>query len=164
MAALARAKVGERAEILVRDLHAGLGHVADASQDVVVASLVLHYLKEWEPIFKEFARVLRPHGRIVFSTHHPAWDWRDYSEDDYFAFKQVTEQWQRRGTRDVTFWRRPLRDMTRAIERSGLAIDVLTEPEPLPELAAKDPDADRELRTRPFFLLFQLRHRPADWG
>jgi ubiquinone/menaquinone biosynthesis C-methylase UbiE len=41
------------------------------SFDVVVASLVIHYLKNPEKAFREFNRVLKKNGTLIFSTHHP---------------------------------------------------------------------------------------------
>jgi SAM-dependent methyltransferase len=42
--------------------------------DVVAASLVLHYLHDWGPPLREFARILRLGGLLVLSTHHPTQD------------------------------------------------------------------------------------------
>ena len=164
MARLARDRVGARARVDVHDLHDGLPQVADSSKDVVVASLVLHYLEHWDGVLAEWRRVLRDDGVAIFSTHHPSWDWQNHSRDDYFAKLQVTERWERGGKLfDVSFWRRPMRDMTRAIGRAGFVIEVLDEPAALPEAAAIDPDAYEEVRTRPFFLCFRLRPRPVTW-
>jgi ubiquinone/menaquinone biosynthesis C-methylase UbiE len=41
------------------------------SFDLILASLVIHYLKKPEKAFKEFNRVLKKKGILVFSTHHP---------------------------------------------------------------------------------------------
>lgn len=161
MLALARGRLGARAEFHWADLHDPLSFAGDGGYDLVVASLVLHYLEDWDRVFAELARVLAPGGRVVFSTHHPAWDWQAHTPDDYFATKQVSEQWMRGGRPfQVTFWRRPLREMTRSISACGFVIDELWEPEPLPELAGKDPEAHHELTSRPFFLLFRLLRRP----
>jgi SAM-dependent methyltransferase len=157
MVALARSRIGSRARLLVADVAAPLDFAGDRSFDLIVASLVLHYIRDWEPVFKEFRRVLEPCGRVVFSTHHPTMDARIHSPDDYFAIKQVTERW-RKGQRsyDVTFWRRPLTAMTEAVVSAGFSIANLVEPAPLPELADRDPDAYELLRTRPRFLFFEL--------
>ncbi|MHB1988537.1 MAG: class I SAM-dependent methyltransferase [Acidimicrobiales bacterium] len=160
MVNLASARVNGRATIFRADLHEPLSFATDGQFDVVVASLVLHYLRDWEPVLTEMQRVLAREGRVIFSTHHPAWDWGDHSPEDYFALKQVTETWIRAGQPfEVTFWRRPLRAMTKAIRAAGLVIEDLTEPEPLAELAGTDPVAYHELQTRPFFLFFCLRRR-----
>ena len=39
--------------------------------DVILSSLVLHYLAELTETFREWARLLSPSGALVFSTHHP---------------------------------------------------------------------------------------------
>ena len=157
MVNLARNTVGDKAHLLVADLGQPLSFAADHSFDLVVASLVLHYVRDWEHVFREFHRVLAPSGVVVFSTHHPAMDW-EYSPDDYFATKQVTERWQKgSGEFDVTFWRRPLTAMTAAIASSGFVIEQLVEPEPIPELIDRDPAAYAQIHTSPRFLFFRLR-------
>jgi ubiquinone/menaquinone biosynthesis C-methylase UbiE len=157
MVRLAQQRVAGRARILQADLAEPLTFAADRSADLVVASLVLHYMADWAPVLAEFRRVLADDGAVVFSTHHPAMDWQLHSRDDYFAVKQVTETWDTGGRPfDVTFWRRPLTAITAAIARSGFVIDRLVEPEPLPELQDRDPESYRKLRTRPAFLLFRL--------
>lgn len=156
MLRLARQRVGDRAELIVADAGDPLPFASDGSFDFVVASLVLHYIEYWQPVLQEFRRVLKPKGAIVFSTHHPTMDW-EHSPDDYFAVKRVTELW-RKVDRDfeVTFWRRPLTAMTEAISSSGLVIERLIEPRPVPELRERDPEAYEEITTKPRFLFFRL--------
>ncbi len=157
MLGLARGLVGDRATLVVADLAKPLPF-DDESFDVVVASLVLHYVCDWAPALRELRRVLSHDGTVVFSTHHPAMDWVLHSPDDYFALKHVTETW-RMGRRDfdVTFWRRPLTAICQAISEAGFLIERLVEPVPSSELAARDPAAHEEIRTKPRFLFFRLR-------
>ena len=160
MARLARDRVGDRARIVVGDLSEPLTFAADASVDLVVASLVLHYLADWAGPLAEFHRVLAPRGAVVFSTHHPAMDWQLHSPEDYFAVKQVTEAWTRDGESfDVTFWRRPLTAMTEAISGAGFVIDQLAEPEPTAELRQRDRKNYDKIRMSPRFLFFRLVKR-----
>ena len=157
MASIVRARLGDRARILVADLNDPLTAVRDSSMDLVIASLVLHYLRDWVGVLREFRRILGSGGSVVFSTHHPAMDWQLHSSEDYFAIKQVTEIWTKAGKEfEVTFWRRPLTAMTEAIASAGFVIDRLVEPEPIPELKEKDPAANKVLRTTPTFLFFRL--------
>lgn len=162
MLGLARQRVGTAATFHLADAAQPLAFAADGEFDVVVASLVLHYLEDWEPVLAEFRRVLKPDGNVLFSTHHPASDWQLHSRDDYFAVKEVSETWTL-GSEDfvVTFWRRPLTEITGAIAAAGFVIDRLVEPEPVPELRARDPEAYGWLRTAPNFLFFRLR--PSPW-
>jgi ubiquinone/menaquinone biosynthesis C-methylase UbiE len=157
MLGLAHGLVGNRATLVLADLAKPLPF-DDASFDLVVVSLVLHYVRDWAPALREVRRVLTQDGAVVFSTHHPTMDWVLHSPDDYFALKQVTETWHI-GRRDfeVTFWRRPLAAMTQAISEAGLLMERLVEPAPSPELAARDPVAYEEIRTKPRFLFFRLR-------
>lgn len=159
MLALARRRVGDRAAFVLADAGDTLPFASQSTFDLVVASLLLHYVEDWRPVLQELRSALKPNGAIVFSTHHPAMDW-EHSPQDYFAVKQVTELW-RKGDRDfeVTFWRRPLTAMTEAIASSGLVIERLIEPRPLPELRERDPDAYRDITTRPRFLFFRLTTR-----
>jgi SAM-dependent methyltransferase len=160
MVRLARDRVGDRARIVVGDLCEPLAFAADASVDLVVASLVLHYLADWAGPLAEFHRVLAPRGAVVFSTHHPAMDWQLHSPEDYFAVKQVTEAWTKGGESfDVTFWRRPLVAMTEAISRAGFVIDQLVEPAPAAELRQRDPKSYDKIRMSPRFLFFRLVKR-----
>jgi ubiquinone/menaquinone biosynthesis C-methylase UbiE len=158
MLELARQAAGDRAEFLVADLSRPLAFARAGWFDLVVASLVLHYVRDWEAVLREFRRVLKPDGAVVFSTHHPAMDWQLHSANDYFATKHVTEIWQAgSGDYEVSFWRRPLTAMCDAIAAAGFVIERLTEPEPLPELANRDPEAYQAIRTQPRFLFFRLR-------
>lgn len=72
MLAEARRKPGADAvQFLVHDLHQPLPY-ADASFDLVVSGLVLEHLRELDGFFAEAHRVLKPGGRAVVSSMHPA--------------------------------------------------------------------------------------------
>jgi SAM-dependent methyltransferase len=160
MVELARERLGGRARLLVADIADPLTFAPDESVDLVVASLVLHYLEDWVPVLREVRRVLRPGGAVVCSTHHPTMD-RGHTPDDYFAVAQVTETWEKGGRgHEVTFWRRPLTAMADAIATAGFLIERLVEPQPAAGLRALDPDTFRSLSTEPQFLFFRLVPRP----
>jgi len=157
---IARSRVGGRAELHHHDLTAPLSFVDDASVDLVVASLVFHYLRDWDAPLRELHRVLCRSGAVVMSIHHPAWDWRNHCPEDYFALLQVSEVWVE--PHPVTFWRRPLTEVTSAITDAGFVIDRLVEARPVPELEAVDPDAFRELMSSPCFMHLRLRPTAPD--
>jgi malonyl-CoA O-methyltransferase len=72
MLAKARAKPGaDRIRFLSHDLHERLP-LADDSFDLVVSGLMLEHLAKLDGFFSEIRRVLRPGGRAVLSTMHPA--------------------------------------------------------------------------------------------
>lgn len=155
MLSLARERLGDRAELHLADLCRPLAFVEDDGVDLAVASLVLHYLRDWRAPLLELHRVLRPEGAAVISTHHPAWDWRNHCPEDYFSFLQVSEVWIE--PHPVTFWRRPLTMITEAVAEAGFLIERLVEPKPEPTLVDHDPEAYEELLRGPYFLHLRLR-------
>ncbi|MCP3804792.1 class I SAM-dependent methyltransferase [Allokutzneria sp. A3M-2-11 16] len=56
LVAIARERLGERARVEVADLERPLDLVPTGSVDLVVASLILHYIEDWTPLFAELRR------------------------------------------------------------------------------------------------------------
>jgi SAM-dependent methyltransferase len=110
------------------DLAEPLSFFSDASFDLVVCILVLHYIEEWRPVFAEFHRVLRSSGRLIFSTHHPCSDIKLSSSGDYFATEKVEDEWE---VGKVQFYRRPLGKITQDLFYSGFRIEEIFEPQPV---------------------------------
>jgi SAM-dependent methyltransferase len=160
MVALARARgLGPRARFAVGDLTDGAALAAfpDDAFDAAAASLVLHYVRDWEPLLGRLARVVRGGGRVVASTHHPEMVDHEWPTDDPDAVALLHDRWVKGGaTYDVRFWRRPLRAMLAAFAAAGLAVEEVVEPEPLPECRQVDPVAWERLSGRPWFLVFVL--------
>lgn len=130
---------------------------ADSSFDLVVSSLVMHYLRDWEPPLRELRRVLRPDGVLVLSTHHPAMDAELAGSVDYFATELLRDVWTVGGReREVRFWHRPLSRMFREIADAGFRVDALSEPQPLPETRERFPEAWERLTRNPHFLFLRL--------
>jgi SAM-dependent methyltransferase len=155
--ALAARRLGPAAALHRADLADPLPF-PDGAFDVVLASLLLHYLRDWGPTLAEFHRVLAPGGRLVASTHHPFMDHPPDSPLSYFATYPIEEQWTR-GGRTVTmrFWHRPLSAMTAAISTAGFGLTAVDEPAPDPRVEQLDPRAWRSLTTRPRFLFLAAR-------
>jgi SAM-dependent methyltransferase len=125
---------------------------ADATFDVVLASLVMHYLQDWVPTLAEFRRVLVPGGRLVFSTHHPSMP-HPGAADRYFDIHEIVEDWNVGGqSMRVKFWHRPLRAMIAAIAEAGLTLVTLDEPDPDSAMEHSNPRAWGMLTTAPRFL------------
>jgi SAM-dependent methyltransferase len=148
------------AEFLVGDVADGaLRGFADGSFDVVAASLVLHYVRDWEPLLGELARVVRPGGRVVFSTHHPELIARGWPEAGQGKdVDLVHDRWTKGGEEyDVRFYARSFAAMEAAIGAAGLTIDEWVTPRPLPACESADPVAWERLSTRPWFVFGVLR-------
>ena len=71
MVALARKRLAGRGRVIEGDISDLKGALPDGAFDIILCSLVLHYLPDLTEAFREWARLLRPGGIAVFSTHHP---------------------------------------------------------------------------------------------
>jgi SAM-dependent methyltransferase len=129
----------------------------DDSFDLAVASLVMHYLRDWVPTLRELRRVLRPNGAFVLSTHQPTMDAELAGSRNYFATELLRDRWTVGGREyEVRFWHRPLSAMFRAFKEAGFVVDELSEPQPLPECRDRFPEAWERLTTKPHFLFLRL--------
>jgi ubiquinone/menaquinone biosynthesis C-methylase UbiE len=138
MVKLARRRLGEDAELHVADLSQPLPF-ADGAFDDVVASLVLHYLRDWTAPLAELRRVLKPGGRLILSVNHPIVYKLFDPSADYFAITQYSDEFTFNGQSAVlTNWHRPLHAMTDAFTGAGFRISVISEP-------PFSPDTPREL-------------------
>ncbi|QRP43839.1 GrpB family protein [Amycolatopsis sp. FDAARGOS 1241] len=152
---LARKEFGAVAEFEVADLAQPLS-LEDSSVDVVTASLVLHYLADFGPALREFHRVLRPGGLLVFSVHHPGEDWHWFDRENYFETELLDDEFPLGSYRQrVQFYRRPLSETFDAVRDAGFTVDRLVEPQPVAEADEADPRVARLLRTKPRFLYFR---------
>jgi SAM-dependent methyltransferase len=161
MVAAARARVAAPgAAFLVGDVAGdALRAFAEGSFDVVAASLMVHYVRDWEPLMGELARVVRPGGRVVFSTHHPELIARGWPEAGQGKdVDLVHDRWTKGGEEfDVRFYARSFAAMEAAISRAGLTIDEWVTPRPLPACERADPVAWERLTTLPWFVFGVLR-------
>lgn len=153
--ALTQMRVGDRARALQADLAQPLDFVGDAVFDVVVCPLMMHYLHDWQPAFREFHRVLKPQGVLVFSTHHPFNDWQLFEQEDYFAVTLLHDEWEDIGK--VQFYRRPLTRISADLLATGFVIERLLEPQPTEEFQHVQPDWYERLRKNPWFLVIRAR-------
>ncbi len=158
MVKYARERIGSKAEILKADASEPLDFLEPGSVDVVLASLVLHYIWDWFPVFQEFHQVLREDGEVVMSTHHPHADWKWLNNPSYFEKSLLEEIWNVEGEPyKVKYYHRTLMEMFDVFRKSGFYVDVLSEPFPVPEGKSIDSDDYEYLMTKPHFLFMRLR-------
>lgn len=152
-------RVGNEATVFACDITEDLPF-EDEAFDLIVSSLTLHYIEDWAPTFREFQRVLKPGGSLIYSVHHPFMDVKHFDRQDYFARELLTEVWNKpeSGPVEVSFYRRPIQEIIN-VTSSRFRIDQLIEPQP--SLADKDNPEAREwmakwyerLMTNPHFLI-----------
>ena len=161
MLELARRRLGADADLRVADLADPLPYPDDSFDDVV-ASLVLHYLRDWGPALAELRRVLRTGGRLIASVNHPTAEYcierMAGRRPDYFETYNSTDEWTWGGrTALLSFWNRPLHAMTDAFTAAGFRISAIDEPQPVPAAREVFPDDFHLLATAPSFLFFVLQ-------
>jgi ubiquinone/menaquinone biosynthesis C-methylase UbiE len=145
-------------EFRVHDLADPLTWLPDASVDLVLFALALEYVNDRVAALRELHRVLRPGGALVLSRMHPTGDWLRQG-GDYFEVRTVRETWQHNSW-DVHYWLSPLQATCDEIFQAGFLIERLTEPRPVPEGEAVDPEHFERISITPRgFMAFRLLPR-----
>jgi SAM-dependent methyltransferase len=169
MAELARQRLAGPARVEVADLEQPLDMVAEASIDLVVASLVMHYIEDWGPLLAELHRCLTPGGALVFSIHHPITGWQLSGKADYHRTELISEQWDWDGqTVTAHMYRRPISKIFGQLRGAGFTVDMVDEPQPETAIGTSDPEVLQILQTQPVFLFIRAIRtpttRPAELG
>jgi SAM-dependent methyltransferase len=140
------------------DISRPMPFLKSESYDCIIASLVIHYLKDWEPLLAEMHRVLRPGGRVVISTHHPQFTWKLFHRDSLREVFEVEDTWGKaEGTPfTVRYWVRSLTETLRPFLRSAFHVRDILEPPPDKAVEARYPEVYHRLRSEPAFLFFVL--------
>jgi len=159
MMAQAHKRVQGKADLRLHDLRDPLDFIGDDSIDLVVSSLVMHYIDDVEPVFREFHRVLKPGGLFVFSIEHPFTGFVYRPSDSYYDVKVVTYDWT--GFTDepvpVPGYRRPLEGYTEALASAGFYIERLTEPVPTERFKDELPESYERHMAHPLFMVIRSR-------
>jgi len=154
MAAAARERVGPRARVIVADLSKPLDYAADEEFDLVAAPLSLHYLENWQPTLREFWRIIKPHGVLLFSTHHPCMVQKLFKLPDYFATVLIEDEW---SSGPVRYYHNSLSNISAALEKADFVIERLLEPQPIGEMELTYPEDYIKLMHNPWFLVVRAR-------
>ncbi len=149
--------VAGQIELRVEDLEQPLSFASDSSFDGIVSSLVLHYLREWVPTLREFRRILKPNGWLLFSTNHPAAESIRRKTDRYLDVELIEDHWKWLGT--VRYYRRSLSAIVETLTEAGLIVEKLVEPIPTDEFRKVKPKSYERLLKQPEFLLIRARPR-----
>jgi SAM-dependent methyltransferase len=154
MVELARTRLGGSAQVVQADLAAPLPFGTGAF-DLVVSSLTLHYLADWLAPLREFARVLRPGCRLVFSTHHPLLTLDE--RRDYHVIRLVDDAFAGFGPDPVPvrFYHRSLERIVADVIAAGFTLRALREPGPSALIEERDPAMAARLRAHPWFLIVE---------
>jgi 2-polyprenyl-3-methyl-5-hydroxy-6-metoxy-1,4-benzoquinol methylase len=136
--------------------------------DLVVSSLVLHYVEDYRGLVARIAGWLAPGGVLVYSTEHPiytarlpgdGWLLDEGGQPTRWAVDRYCDE----GARDETWFvpgvrkiHRTLATLINGLVDAGLVVERVVEPIPGEEWLRSHPSAGHE-RRRPVFLLVRAR-------
>ena len=152
MAEATKRRVGDKTEVFCLDLATELPF-EDGVFDCIVSSLTLHYIEDWDLTFKEFQRILKPGGTLLFSVHHPFTDIKLSREMAYFSTELIVDKWKKEGkVYEVPFFRRPLGDiLTKTLQH--FSVEEVIEPKPTQKFKELDAERYGRLMKAPNFLI-----------
>ncbi|HWR42111.1 class I SAM-dependent methyltransferase [Sporomusa sp.] len=165
MIEMTKKRVGNKADVVRADLNEPLNFIADRSIDIVLSSLTLHYLKDWNIVMTEFGRILKHSGFLVFSVHHPFMDFIYFNRENYFLTELLEDEWETNKEKvKVQFYRRPLCKIISSVIEAGFTIDKLIEPMPTEKFKELQPKIYKKLTKNPHFLFLRARRGLPDWA
>ncbi|HGH7300639.1 class I SAM-dependent methyltransferase [Pseudomonas aeruginosa] len=135
----------------------------EASFNLVVSSMALHYVSDYAQVIDRIYRALKPAGRLVFSVEHPVctaasigWitdergNLRHWPLDRYGDESIRSTRWFVDG---VVKYHRTVASYVNILLQAGFQLTHLGEPVPEPKLAANRPELEGHLRRPPVLLL-----------
>lgn len=145
------------ADFLRIDLSIELPFGADIF-DGVASSLAFHYIPDWERLFRNLRRVLKPGGWVVFSVQHPHADFEEYDDaQNYHEIELVSAMWESfEAEVAVPTFRRPLSAMVTPALENGFQLEQVLEPTPTTEYRQAAPKRYEYEATHPNFLCFRF--------
>jgi SAM-dependent methyltransferase len=158
MIELARERLGPNADLRIVDMTQPLDMFEYREFDFINAPLCFDYIRDWQSLFLEFKRILRPGGQLQFSCGHPAFDAEYFKTEDYFAVECVECTWTGFGI-DVVMpsYRRSLQEVLMPLAETGFHLEKIVEPMPNEQFKTADPERFDRLMHRPSFLCVQAR-------
>ena len=153
----AKERLGKTVPLFHQSLDRTYDFARDAEFDLAIAPLCLSYVPDLRPVYREVARVLKPGGAFVFSTHHPANDYSRHSEGDYHETRLLTERWSWLG--EMQFYRRPLQEILDPLWEAGLILERFVEAIPTEEFARLQPESFAKERRSPSFVCLRVLRR-----
>ncbi|SIQ34396.1 MULTISPECIES: class I SAM-dependent methyltransferase [unclassified Paenibacillus] len=135
-----------------------------ASCDLVLSRLALHYVEHLEAVLARIVQSLKPGGRLVFSVEHPvitstlqpSGTRTDWTVDRYFDEGFREQQWLGSTVKKM---HRTLEHYFSALQAAGLQVESLRESNPVRE-RFHSADAYERRRRIPLFLFFSAS-RPS---
>jgi RNA polymerase sigma-70 factor (subfamily 1) len=159
MLQLASRRLQGRAVFQQADLGQPLDCFDSASFHVILCALVLDSVADWYQVFREFYRLLRDPGYLVFSVGHPFDEFfAHHPSGNYFGVERVAWQMRMSGVSVlVPYFRRPLQAMLDPLFAAGFVLEHLVEPQPTAQFKEHDPADYEKLMRSPGFLCIRAK-------
>ena len=138
--------------------------------DVVISSLAIHYVKDYDKLIKDIYNLLNKDGILIFSIDHPLriankfepWMKKNYTEINGKWFLLVSD-YNREGVREkewngvmVQKYHRNFSSLINGLVKSGFKIDKILEPLPDKETIKIIPKYVNQY-DRPYFLFIRAK-------
>lgn len=135
----------------------------DESFDIVLSSLALHYIENFDIIAKKVFKLLKPQGHFIFSAEHPLFtaygsqDWYYNSQGEILHFPLDHYYYEGKRTahflgEDVIKYHKTLTTYLNGLLTNGFKITAVVEPQPSKHLIDTVPGMKDEMR-RPMMLI-----------
>lgn len=155
----------------IRYIHGSLEEIElpEGYYDLIVSSLVMDYVRDYEQVVRKAARAMRDGGHFVYSTLHPhitariqneGWVRDEAGNKLYWPLDNYLED----GPREITIvagqkgivYHRSMSTAVNTLIRAGLVLQELIEPTCTPEGLLLQPHQVVEVR-RPTFVIFKTQ-------
>jgi ubiquinone/menaquinone biosynthesis C-methylase UbiE len=138
--------------------------------DTVLASLVVHYIEDWDKMFKEVRRVLKKGGVFIFSTGNPVSEFPERIKvgkknikvlGDYFKEGKRYSLWKDVGgkNRKVSSFHTTYETTIKRILSNGFEIIDYKDCFPLKKARTLFPEDYAEWSKKPFFCAWKLKKK-----
>jgi SAM-dependent methyltransferase len=83
MVEITKKRTQNKCEVKQADINRKFDFIENGRIDIILASLVLHYIKNLSNVFCEFNRIMKINGELIFSIHHPLMEFVYFKRENY---------------------------------------------------------------------------------
>lgn len=156
MVALTKKRVGNQAECLCVSLENIATRFQPNSFDIIIAPLVIHYIKDWFKLFKDFSNLLCPNGLFIFSTHQPHTTFHMFNLENYFDEQLITDHWNQ-PKMTLQYYHHTLHTLSEALFEAHFVIERIVEPHLTLDEETKADPLLQKIQKQPWFLFVRAK-------
>jgi SAM-dependent methyltransferase len=159
------------------DLRIGSGSKIPFNEkfDIILSSLVVHYIEDWDKMFKEVSRVLKDNGYFIFSSGNPISEmakkvscgkkkYKVLGLRSYFQEKKISTIWNvddgiRKFKAKIFFYHKTYETIIKSIIKNGFEIADYKDCFPLKKAKKLFPKEYNYTSKVPFFCVWKVKKR-----